>query len=176
MTRTMDQAIAKTTSPTTERCPLRALMAFDSERLLERFDEFVAALEADARAHALEVWQGFAGRLRQRMVQEEQLLLPTFAAAQPLEAQLLKNEHEQLRRELRRLGSRLELHCLRAEHAREFFRLLRRHVHGKDAVYSWAERQLSSSARAQLLHALRDTEGPSPAGMAFESGSFQAYK
>lgn len=176
MTRTTDQAIAKTNSPTSERCPLRALMAFDSERLLERFDEFVAALEADAPVHAQEVWQGFAGRLRQRLVQEEQLLLPTYAAARPVEAQLLENEHAQLRRELRRLGSRLQLHRLRAEHAREFFRVLRRHVHGKDALYSWAQLQLSSSARAQLLHVLRDAESPSPPGTAFESGSFQAYK
>jgi hypothetical protein len=151
-------------------------MGLESERQLRRFDEFVAALEADARVHALEVWNDFATRLRKRWVQEEQLVLPHYAKTRPVEAQALRHEHDQLRHDLRGLSTRLELHLLRAEHARQFLRRLRRHVHAKDALYCWAEIHLTPSQRAQLQHQLQDPAASSASTPAFESGSFEAYK
>jgi hypothetical protein len=157
MTSTTEHASAAPCELASQRCPLRTLMAFDFERLLEDFDEFVAALEVDAREHALSTWRSFEARLRRRLTIEEHVLLPTFAEARPVEAQLLRHEQDLLRHELSRLKSRLELHLLRAEDAGEFFRVLRRHGHRKDALYSWAQVHLSEQLRTQILETLQQS-------------------
>lgn len=141
-----------TTSP---RCPLRALMAFDFELLRESFEEFIAALEVDEYKQAQEVWHGFAARLSRRLRLEEELLLPAYAEARPVDAQLLRNDDVLLRAKLVQLGARLQLSLLRAEHLRSFVKLMRQHSHRKDALYAWGEVHLSAQARVELLQRLR---------------------
>jgi hypothetical protein len=136
-------------------CSLRSLMAFDRDRTLDELDEFVAKVEVDDRKGSMTAWRRFEMRLGQRLSFEEELLLPAFAEARAVDARRLRDEHEQLRLSLRRLGANSELHLLRAEHLRQFFKMLRLHSHHKDALYAWAELHLSPDLQRQILEAVR---------------------
>jgi hypothetical protein len=150
-----DVSTPSQSAPVSQRCPLRTLMAFDFEQLMDEFDDFVAALEVDDRKHALALWHTFETRLCRRLSLEEELLLPAFALARTAEAEVLEHEQESLRGSLRRVRASLELNLLRAEHVQTFFRALRAHRHHKDGLYSWAEQQLSPEVRDQILQRLQ---------------------
>jgi hemerythrin-like domain-containing protein len=102
-----------------------------------------------------EAWNSFEAGLERHFALEESELLPEFARAYPEEATALRQQHEDLRRDLLALGIRSDLHLLRAEAVREFVTRLRAHAkREEELLYPWADKELRAGTSAKIKAAL----------------------
>jgi Hemerythrin HHE cation binding domain len=121
----------------------RGLLVRDHERLERLFVALQDGLEADDREGAARLWGELDTGLCAHLDFEEREILPAFHDIDPVEAEKLLREHQQIRRGVAELGVGVDLHLLRAEVASEFIALLRRHAQREDALmYRWAEQEL----------------------------------
>lgn len=156
----MTQTESAATNKSDVMCPLKSLMNFDWERLREKLDEFVIALENDDRKRALPLWHEFEARLRHRFGLERWLQQICVRADLP-DLDLWMAKQQSLHRTLLQLSARLDLNLLRSEQVRAFSRLLKSYGHQERSVLAWAEKHISEDARGHLVEALRDPLGDS---------------
>jgi hemerythrin-like domain-containing protein len=130
---------------------LRRQLMDDHKRLDKLFENLLAALRADARDDAGQLWAEFDAGLTRHMDLEEKHLFPAFSVHNPQEAAELEQEHDHIRAKLTELGVGVDLHMTRAETVSEFVELLRDHARREDSLaYRWAQRELSGPAREIL--------------------------
>ena len=125
----------------------------------DRLERLLRCAEGGECHDLAEEWKAFEGGLERHFAMEESDLLPEFARAYPDEATALRQEHEELRRDLLALGIRSDLHLLRAEAVREFVTNLRAHAKREEEVlYPWADRELRAGTWARIKAALEHAE------------------
>jgi hemerythrin superfamily protein len=107
----------------------------DHQRLDQLFEELLAAVQADARTEAQQLWTKFEHGLREHMALEERAFFPGFSAVEPIEAQALLDEHRAIRDQLTELGVGLDLHLTRADVVRAFVERLRAHAEREEALF-----------------------------------------
>lgn len=95
---------------------------------------------------------------------EEDSILPAYAEHAPADAESIHAAHDELRRQLFRIGVDVELHCVRAEALDRLVAGLRAHAAHEDReMYPWAEAHLSTPTKRELFermaHSLRALAG-----------------
>jgi hemerythrin superfamily protein len=120
---------------------LESMLAGDHDRLDRAFQAIVTrAYGGDAQQLQAE-WQAFQRELLGHLDAEEKHLIPALAEDRPREAQILLDEHAQIRDQLLQLGIDLDLHCLRADRVEAFVGALRAHAHREENIYyPWSDR------------------------------------
>jgi hypothetical protein len=96
----------------------------------------------------------------EHMRAEEDFILPAYARRAPADAAAIRATHEDLRRQLYRLGIDAELHCIRLESIDQLTATLRDHAAREDReMYPWAQRVLAPATKRELFkrmtHSLR---------------------
>ena len=157
---------SKTSSPrqTESRLPaggapardsIQMTLARDHERLDRLFRSMSDAVDVGDPAELRAAWLGFESELERHLDAEEKYVLPLFARSRAQEAQILKEEHGQLRARLMDMGVDLDLHCLGREGCQAFGDALRAHARREDALfYPWASRHLDAESAASVSEAL----------------------
>ncbi|HKP58994.1 MAG TPA: hemerythrin domain-containing protein [Polyangiales bacterium] len=146
---------------------LRALLTREHAQLDELFERLQAAVRADDRAEAIELWSEFETRLAAHMKLEEREILPSFALEYPTEAENILAEHALIRSTLVEVGVGMDLHFARAEVIERFIWLLRAHAQREDAVlYAWSQARLGPRERANVLERLLVRLKQMPAALA----------
>jgi hypothetical protein len=83
---------------------------------------------------------------------EEDSLLPAYARYAPADAAVIRVAHEDLRRQLYRLGIEAELRYLRIEAIDHLIATLREHAaHETRGMYPWAQSVLTPDAKRELF-------------------------
>jgi hypothetical protein len=107
--------------------------ADDARGLITRFRSFEHAVLAHLQAEEVEV-------------------LPAYARAACADAAAIRAAHEEVRRQLFRIGIEVELHCARAESLERLVDTLRSHAAHEDrGMYPWAREHLALQTRAELF-------------------------
>lgn len=100
----------------------------------------------------------FERAILEHVAAEEELILPAYAEAAPLDAKELASEHAAIRNALIKVGVEVELHVVRAHTVAALVRVLRAHAAREDrAMYPWAQVHLSAPARGQLIARIGDS-------------------
>jgi hemerythrin-like domain-containing protein len=90
-----------------------------------------------------DVWGAFAKALREHLAFEERELFEDYAAEDAGCRALvdrLREEHDQIRRDLDALGIEIQLKCVRATTIDAFVALMKRHAEAENAqLYPWAQ-------------------------------------
>jgi hemerythrin superfamily protein len=121
---------------------LESMLAGDHDRLDREFQVLVTRATGGDRQQLEAEWLAFQRALLGHLDAEEKHLIPALAQDRPREAQILLDEHAQIRGQLLQLGVDLDLHCLRAERVEAFVNSLRAHAHREENIYyPWADRQ-----------------------------------
>ena len=106
---------------------------------------------------------------------EEDAILPAYTKRYPEDAQAIYRSHQELRRQLFRLGVEVELHEVRAETLEQLVQSLRSHsAHEDRGMYPWARAQLPPRTKLELFTRIRhsiqllalDTKHPAKRGAA----------
>jgi polyisoprenoid-binding protein YceI len=148
------------------RDSIQTMLARDHERLDQLFRSVMSAMDGGDLADLRCAWLAFESELERHLDVEEKHVVPLFARSKPKEAQLLKEEHGQLRAGLLDMGIDLDLHCLERARFQAFADTLRAHARHEDALFHpWANRHLDSDAAASMREAL----GAGVAGTAKEA-------
>jgi hypothetical protein len=96
-------------------------------------------------------WNAFEDELGDHMAAEEELLIPSYASADPDQAQELIADHILIRDLLEGIALDVELHTIRIEPLKALVELLREHARREEAtIYPWAHRHLPTLLRRQL--------------------------
>ena len=121
---------------------LESMLAGDHDRLDREFQVIVTRAQGGDRQQLESEWLAFQRALLGHLDAEEKHLIPALAHDRPREAQILLDEHEQIRGQLLQLGVDLDLHCLRADRVETFVEALRAHAQREENIYyPWADRQ-----------------------------------
>lgn len=106
-------------------------------------------------------WLQMEADLRAHLCSEEEFMLPAFERSAPHEAAAVREQHEQIRKQLDALGIQLDLHTLSASAADVFLNTLREHAnHEEVTLYQWAAQELSDENRRSVLDRLRAWRRP----------------
>lgn len=125
---------------------LYAYMMHSHEQLREEVARLLAAMQANARADVITLWNALEHKLLDHMEAEERFVLPAFAHVDYKEATALLREHGLIRENLLELGIAVDLHNIRYERSQEFIDLLHRHAEREEhLLYRWADDRLSPS-------------------------------
>jgi len=96
-------------------------------------------------------WRRFERNVVEHIAAEEQLVLPGYSVASPVDARRVRREHDQLLELLGTLGLEVELHVIRGTTVRAFVAALRVHARHEDqGMYRWASVHLSAPVRAAV--------------------------
>src|ERR1051325_6658579 len=90
---------------------LYAYMERSHEQLRDQVTRLLAAMQANARADVITLWNELEHKLLDHMEAEERFVLPTFAHIDYGEATALLREHGLIRENLLELGIAVDLHC-----------------------------------------------------------------
>lgn len=115
---------------------------------------------ADDPPQLIAQYRSFESAILDHLAAEEEIILPAFAEAAPVEARAILDDHAVLRRQLFQIGVDVELHIVRAQTLRELIDQLHAHAAREDAsMYPWAQVHLPLSAKRRLFvrigHSLR---------------------
>ena len=114
------------------------------EQLRDQAERLLAAMQANARADVMTLWNELEHKLLNHMEGEERFVLPAFAHVDQGEATALLREHGLIRENLLELGIAVELHYLRYDRSQQFIDLLLRHAEREERLlYRWADDRLS---------------------------------
>lgn len=112
----------------------------------------LARAYADDSATLIQQYRAFEHAILDHLMAEEELILPRYAEAAPLDARALLVEHAILRRLLLQVGVEVELHCVRASTLCALIDRLHAHAAREDAaMYPWAQVHLSLAAKRRLF-------------------------
>lgn len=131
----------------------RDLLVADHLRLDALFDDLVNASEAGgARDLIGTLWTRFENAVFAHFEAEEKHLFPALGATHPTEVELLRTQHEQLRKRLLELDVEVDLHLIRHPTVLSIVRELREHASLEErTVYPWADREIPQEERSDLL-------------------------
>jgi hypothetical protein len=117
-------------------------------------------------------YRSFEREVLEHLKAEEDSILPEYEKYAPVDAAMVSAAHDDLRRQLFRIGVDVELHCVRAEALEHLVQTLRSHAAHEDrGMYPWAETHLPPQTLRELFdriaHSLRalwldDERGASP--------------
>ena len=125
---------------------LYAYMMRSHEQLRAEVTRLLSAMQADARADVITLWNELEHKVLDHMEAEERFVLPAFAHVDRGEAVALLREHGLIRENLLELGIAVDLHCIRYERSQELFDLLLGHAEREERLlYRWADDRLSPS-------------------------------
>jgi len=89
-------------------------------------------------------WRVIERELLAHLATEEELLLPAYQRADPENAQLLREDHERIRKHALELAVSIQLHAVRIDQLQAFVDELRAHAHLEEtSLYVWAEANLA---------------------------------
>jgi len=89
-------------------------------------------------------WRVIERELLAHLATEEDLLLPAYQHADPENAQLLREDHEAIRKHALELAVAIQLHSIRIEQLQAFVDELRAHAHREEtSLYLWAQANLA---------------------------------
>ena len=126
---------------------LYAYMVRSHEQLRDQAVHLLAAMQANARADVMTLWNELEHKLLSHMEAEERFVLPSFAHVDHGAAASLLRDHGLIREHLLELGIAVDLHCIRFEHSQDFIELLLRHADREERLlYRWADDRLSPDA------------------------------
>src|ERR1041385_2046583 len=91
---------------------LYAYMVRSHEQLRDLITRLLAAMQANARADVITLWNELEHKLLDHMEAEERFVLPTFAHIDYGEPTALLREHGLIRENLLELGIAVGLHCI----------------------------------------------------------------
>ena len=135
---------------------IRDRLTADHLRLDALFDDVLKRLALDDRDETRTAWNDFEKGLLAHLEVEEKFILPKFGKDHELEASVIRREHDGFRKKLAELGVMVDLHAIRMNVANDFVRALREHARREDSLmYRWAQENLASEARAEMLNGLR---------------------
>ena len=113
--------------------------------------ELLGCTYADDPLDLIEAYRRFEHELLEHLRVEEELLFPAYAEHAPDDARKLREEHDDLRRVLFRIGVDVELHLVRAQTVERLIAELRAHAAREDTgLYAWAATHLSAAAAEQV--------------------------
>lgn len=116
----------------------------------------IACAYADEPAALTEAYRSFEHEMLEHLRVEEELLLPGYAEYAPEDARALREQHDELRRALFRIGVDVELHVVRAHHVDRLIAELRAHAAHEDAgLYAWAASHLPAGHARELFDRIR---------------------
>lgn len=97
-------------------------------------------------------WRCFEHGVITHLDAEEHLILHAYADYAADDAALIRAAHDDLRRQLFRLGVDVELHCVRAASIDRLLQTLREHAAHEDrGMYPWAQVHLPPRTRRELF-------------------------
>lgn len=133
---------------------LRRALEEDHAALELLFEDMYNALRSNALGRANQVWTVFEARLHSHLVLEEEYILPAYAPVDPAEAAALREEHAQLRGQLRQLGESLDRGVPNLLRADRFERAQDAHAKREAALmYRFTEWRLSNERRSNTPEA-----------------------
>lgn len=134
----------------------RALMTEHHREVETACCSLLGCTYADDPKVLLETYRRFEQEILEHLRAEEELLLPGYAEFAPHDARKLREEHDELRRALFRIGVDVELHAVRVHHVDHLIAELRAHAaHEDTGLYTWAAAHLSAVKAEQLLDRIR---------------------
>lgn len=134
----------------------RRFLLDDHVALLRLFDDVLALLNENQRDETRAAWTMFESALSAHFEAEEELLLPAFRLANPVEAKAITDDHVRFRAKLDELGIAVDLHTIRADAASEMIEALKAHAQREDAsMYPWVESHLDEAGDRGLRERLR---------------------
>jgi hemerythrin-like domain-containing protein len=120
---------------------LESMLAGDHDRLDGAFQAIVTRVGGGDFQQIESEWLAFQGALLRHLDAEEKHLIPALAKDRPREAQILLDEHTQIRVQLLQLGADLDVQCLQVERATAFVDVLRAHARREENIYyPWTDR------------------------------------
>jgi hemerythrin-like domain-containing protein len=142
----------------------RVILLEDHERIRLLLDRLVAAVRANDREASTKLWAKVEETLLKHLDVEEMFVFPALRDKNASEIDLLRKEHDAIRRQMGDIGLCLELHTARCEMVEEFCANLRAHAEREDALaYVQAGRSLSigvaRSIAARLKHVSKRSRG-----------------
>jgi len=150
----MEHQMSKSEKDTREG--LQTLLAREHRELDQVFEALLAALQADAREDALQLWAAFDDGLCRHMALEERELLPLLRRVNAPEVEALLKEHDEIRARLTELGVGIDLHAIRTQTVRDFVQQLRRHARREDTLaYRWAKDNVPAARQEEMRRALQ---------------------
>jgi nucleotide-binding universal stress UspA family protein len=119
----------------------------DHARLDVVYHELLEAYGRDDWTYVRSRFDTFDAALRRHMEDEESDVLPAFSIAHPSEADDLRAEHVDLRRELDAFGVRVDLHAATLPEASRLIERMRAHAAREERLlYSWMNAELPRGA------------------------------
>jgi hypothetical protein len=112
--------------------------------------------ETSALAQLRSAWDAFEAALHCHLTAEEELLLPRFELACPVDAARVRGEHRQMREQLAELESEFARGVVDRERIARLLGILRVSAALKDnGLYAWAEQALRPRDKARLIESVR---------------------
>ena len=94
-------------------------------------------------------YRAFERAVLEHLQYEETGLLPGYEKYAPADAAAIRDVHDDLRRQLFKIGVEVELHCVRGETLDRIIATLRAHAAREEyGLYAWAEANLLLTKRA----------------------------
>lgn len=142
------------TAPSARKTELKARLLSDHRALAELLTQLTSAIEGANSPTLCEQWAQFERELRDHLDAEERFLFPLAASAHRDDVEVLRAEHQHIRRALSELGFAVELHTLRKASVDELIAYLQQHALREDhSLYQWLD---DSSSAERALRAMFD--------------------
>lgn len=121
---------------------LAKMLRAEHQRLERVYDNLLTAYRGGSWEDVRKQWADFEPALRRHMEAEEHQVFEAFRAAAPSEADVLSEEHAELRGLLETIAMSIELHAVPERDAEELVRRLREHgIREERILYPWLERE-----------------------------------
>jgi iron-sulfur cluster repair protein YtfE (RIC family) len=123
---------------------LYTILLEDHPKLEALYQRVVDACEADA-PELGPLWTELDGSLTRHLAAEEEHVFPALAEVAPAEVEVLRAQHDDVRKRLVELGVCIDLHTIRKDVADAFLDALRLHGQREDALmHVWLRERIAS--------------------------------
>lgn len=130
----------------------RLLFADHHEKIEQACEALRASIYTDDSHELMMRFRSFEHAMLEHMAAEEEQILPAYAEDAPDEAAAVRATHDDLRRQLYRIGVEVELHCVRASTLEQIIKTLRAHAAREDGqMYPWAQVHLPARTKRDLV-------------------------
>jgi hemerythrin-like domain-containing protein len=132
---------------------LKQRLSADHAELEQQLQSLAQAVDADDPARDLcHCWAAFEAVLRDHLDTEEHCIFPVVAFAHCAEVEMLRVEHQLIRKTLAELGLAVELHILRKAAVDELSVLLARHAARENrSLYDWLDQSSRTGRHRGIL-------------------------
>ena len=151
-----------TNAPTSPRA-FHARLLREHAELEAGLQRLIEAFETGDQETARTAFREFDRQLAAHVQLEDDLLLPEFAAFDPLEAEQIAAEHRAIRTVIDELVIGSDLHLARVSAIRELAEVLRAHAQREDAsLYRWVDRVYGDESVSSTTEEPAPSAAPSP--------------